>query len=89
MTWMKTDFRLGMYAKESLFEFNDILLVQEERQIWVWGMRLSSAKIWMGQGKQLFWHFQFEINGELIEVRSWRGKETFRDPLQTAKNIEN
>ena len=43
---------------KSLIEFDDVLLAQMERQIWVLGMRLSFADISMGQGRQLIWHFK-------------------------------
>ena len=44
--------------QKSLIEFNDVLLTQMERQIWVWGMRLSFAEISMGRGRKMVWYFK-------------------------------
>ena len=44
--------------QKSLIEFNDVLLAQMERRIWVWGMRLSFVEISMGQGRKVIWYFK-------------------------------
>ena len=44
--------------QKSLIEFNDVFLAQMERQIWVWGMRLSFVEISMGRGRKMFWYFK-------------------------------
>ena len=50
--------------QKSLIEFNDVLLAQMERQVWVQGMRLSFAESSMGQVRQVIWYLnlnQMEI----------------------------
>ena len=56
--------------KKKLIEFDDVLLAQMERQIWVWGMRLSFAEISMGQGRQLICYFKMNEMESFRQVRS-------------------
>ena len=75
--------------QKSLIEFDDVLLAQLERQIWFWEMRLSFAEIFVGQGRQLIWHFKMSEMERFRQVRSGRGQENLRGPLQTVENINN
>ena len=89
MTWMKADFRLGMYAKEFDFILRVFCWIKGKADFGSgeWGPVLQISE-W---GKVGTWFDTFNLKEmeSLRKVKSWRGKETFKDPLQIVENIEN
>ena len=64
-----------------MFDFDGWLLDQMLKAILGPGNQLRFAGVSVGQGRQVFWHFELDVMVILRPVRTWIGHARFMSPL--------